>query len=248
MPNPTPSQVRFIRNSLRKLVETLFRYKQIDRLTRLKYEQQLRSRKLLWNLASDLYGPKGETTIPANPRARLILLSMKELSKGRFRLLVFKRANGSGPPERSFRCLVGHRFTREIQDRFRWNLRELFEPLGIDEDYSDFDGKAVNIISDLLEKIRTYDFCVFDNRETTKPSKPNVYIEAGMAVALNRPFIFCHYTGKEVWPSDFSNISYIPYKSYEELFAELYARLPLFLERNVPMRRGRRVGKRGERG
>lgn len=239
MPSPTPPQVRFIRNSLRKLVETLFRYKQIDRLTRLTYEQQLRSRKLLWELARDLYGPKGEAAIPGNPSARLILLSMKELSKGQFRLLVFKRANGSALPKRLVRCLVGHRFTKEIQDRFRWNLRELFEPLGIDEDYSDFDGRAVNIISDLREKIRTQDFCIFDNRETTKPSKPNVYIEAGMAFALNRPFIFCHYTRKEVWPADFSNISYIPYKSYKELFGELYARLPLFLERHVPARRGR---------
>ncbi len=60
-----------------------------------------------------------------------------------------------------------------------------------------------------------------------------------MAFALNRPFIFCHYTRKEVWPTDFSNISYIPYKSYKELFSELYARLPLFLEKHVPARRGR---------
>lgn len=116
---------------------------------------------------------------------------------------------------------------------FRFNVRQLFELFDIEEEYSGFDGAAVTIIDDLRERIHTCDFCLFDNRETTTPSKPNVYIEAGMAFALQRPFIFCH-DKREVWPADFSNFSYLSYKSYKELFQKLSALLPIFLTTKLP--------------
>jgi hypothetical protein len=121
---------------------------------------------------------------------------------------------------------------KTIEKRFRWNLRHLFGLFSVNEVYSGFDGAAVNILDDLRTKIRQHDFCLFDNRETTRPSKPNVYIEAGMAFALRKPFIFCHYQ-RETWPSDFSNIIYISYENDRELFQKLYASLPFFLKTHV---------------
>lgn len=239
MPKLRPSQLRFVRESLRKRVETLYLNRQIDRPTRRFWEQQL-GWKRIRELSGDLYGPDGEATVPENPSAKLVFLSMREMGKGKFNLLVFKGVDNPARPKRSIRCLVGHRFTEEMKRTFRWNLRELFGLLGIEEDYTDLDAKAENIISSLHDKIRKSDFCLFDNKETTRPSKPNVYIEAGMALALRRPFIFCHFSSKEVWPSDFSNINYISYTSYNKLFDELYTRLPIFLHRHVPRwKRGR---------
>jgi len=228
------SQERFVRDSLRTLVESLFLTKQIDRRTRLQYERLFRNSRVLRYLAQGLYGPLREAELPGDSETSLVLLSLRRIGKGRFNLLVFRRRqpNGGRGRTRNVRCLVGHRFTREIESRFRWNLRELFGLFGIEETYSGFDGTSVDIIEDLRQGIAEYDFCLFDNRETTTPSKPNVYIEAGMAMALRRPFLFCHY-GREVWPSDFQNVFYVGYQSYRELFQKLYAVLPVFLARNV---------------
>jgi len=229
---PRPSQVNFVKDSFRRLVETLFMTGQIDTPTRRAYEHQLRRRRWVEDLVADLYGPRGEAAISDMPGIKLVLLPMREIGRGRFNLLIYKRTNDVAPRRRAVRCLVGHRFTGEIEESFRWNLRNLFEIFGIEEEYSGFDGAAVNIIDDLRNKIATCDFCLFDNRETTSPSKPNVYIEAGMAFALGRPFIFCHYR-REVWPSDFSNVFYLSYRNYKELFQKLYARLPIFLDNKV---------------
>ena len=232
---PRAAQVRFVRESLRALVETLYTKREITRPTLLSYQGLLRRPSEIEQLTACLYGSKREVLIPGErgePDRKLILLPLREIGTRRFNLLVFKLAEDARPKKDAIRCLVGHRFTRQILGAFRWNLRNLFDLFGIKEDYSDFDGAAVNIIDDLCDKIRDYDFCLFDNRETTNPSKPNVYIEAGMAFALRKPFVFCHYR-KEVWPSDFSNILYIPYRNYKDLFQTLYARMPIFLKNRL---------------
>jgi len=236
---PSESQVRFVRQSVLDLAETLYETGRFTRETYLEYKRTFRSRRVLREIATDLYGPRREASLLGHPNAKLVLMSLKEMGGRPFNLLVFKHENDVSPRRGTVRCFVGHRFTKAIEKRFRWNLRELFGVFGIEVEYSAFDGAAVNIIDEIRQMIRTYEFCLFDNRETTATSKPNVYIEAGMAFALNRPFIFCHHK-REVWPSDFSNVNYIAYKNYKELFQKLYAVLPVFLERKVLRRRHRR--------
>lgn len=184
-------------------------------------------------LVNGLYGPRKEVIVPDTP-LKIVRLTIKEVGTKQSSLFVMQMSTSTdSPPLPSpLRCLVGHRFTQPIEASFRWNLRELFSVFGVAEEYSGFDGAAVNIIDDLREKIRTSDFCLFDNRETTSPARPNVYIEAGMAFALQRPFIFCHYN-REVWPSDFSNVVYLSYRNYGELFQELASVLPMFLATRV---------------
>lgn len=227
----TEQQVRFVANALRTYIYALYRSGgQISRKRRLSFEQLLRRRQDLRALASQLYGPTGEAPDPKDPTVRLVRLNVLEIG-GRRRSLIVIRSEKRGAQarrRRRFRCLVGHRFTRKIEEAFRWNLREVFEVFGIDPIYSGFDGRAVQILNDLCNRIRTSDFCLFDNRETTQPSKPNVYIEAGMAFALKRPFIFCHYK-REVWSTNFSNLLYISYENYQDLFQKICAALPLFL-------------------
>ncbi len=223
------SQIKFLKQSFRDLVETLFVTRQISRKQRLTFEKVTRTPSQLRTLAVGLFGPDREIAIPG--WGKLVLLSLKGPGTSRFNLLVWEGVN-KYQRTKMRTCLVGHRFSKDIEKRFRWNLRHLFGLFGVKEDYSGFDGAAVNIIDDLRDKIRKYDFCLFDNRETTKPSKPNVYIEAGMAFALRKPFIFCHYQG-EVWPSNFSNIFYVSYQNDRELFQKLYTSLPFFLRNKV---------------
>jgi hypothetical protein len=229
---PRAAQLHSLIENLRRIFDTLYVTKQITRAKRLQLDRIFRSTELLQYLVTHLYGPEREVVIPGEADAKLVLLSVKEIGGRQSNLLVFQRATQDRPKTQTIRCLVGHRFTTPIEETFRYNLRQLFELFAVDEDYSGFDGAAVNIIDDLREKIRTYDFCLFDNRETTNPSKPNVYIEAGMAFALQRPFIFCHYK-QEIWPADFANLSYVSYKNYKELFQKLSALLPIFLDEKV---------------
>ena len=237
---PTAARTRALRRALRahlrSVFDTLFLRKAISRRERLKLDQVLGHADVIDMLAEGLYGPTREATLPGTPTRRLVRLSVKELGAPASSLIVFE------PPRKSHRhrvrCLVGHRFTPSIEKCFRWNLRQICELYGIDEQYSGFDGAAVNLIEDLATRIRTYDFCLFDNRETSRGMKPNVYIEAGMAFAYARPFIFCHYK-REVWPVDFGNLLYLPYASYGDLFQRLAAALPLFLAERVPARPAR---------
>jgi hypothetical protein len=225
---PRAAQIQSLIENLTRIFDTLYITKQISRVKRLQLNHIVRSRDLLQHLATHLYGPAREVVIPGEAEAKLILLSVREPDKRQSDLLVFQRATSPRSTHKPLRCLIGHRFTDPLMQAFRFNVRQLFELFDIEEEYSGFDGAAVNIIDDLRERIHTCDFCLFDNRETTTPSKPNVYIEAGMAFALQRPFIFCHYK-REVWPADFSNFSYLSYKSYKELFQKLSALLPIFL-------------------
>lgn len=226
----TASQVNFVRESLRSLVENLYQNQYIDRGKLLAYLDTLRSRVNVAHLASQLYGPRREAFL--NKSTKLVRLSLKDVGGRRFSLLVLKPVDRPAQRRRPTRCLVGHRFTAEIKSTFRWNLRQVFELFQISAEYSGFDGASVQVLADLRRIIQTHDFCLFDNRETTNPSKPNVYIEAGMAFMVHCPFIFCHYKG-EAWPTDFSNVHYISYKDYARLFRELYLVLPVFLRRHV---------------
>jgi hypothetical protein len=219
------------------LIDNLYLTHQIQRPEYLKLAREFRKRKNVHELTAQLYGPNQEVSIPGT-RAKLSRLSMKGDRSRNFSLFVFVRNESAHAPRRRTKplhCLVGHRFSPQTTPSFRWNVRQLMQAFGVKEDYSDFDGAAVDVLPDLRRKIESYDFCLFDNRETSSPSKPNVYIEAGMADALKRPFILCHYR-REVWPSDFANVLYIPYKSYKELFRQLAAQLPIFLARRVGLR------------
>ncbi len=226
---PRAAHLQSLTENLTRIFDTLYIAKQISRPKRLELNQIVRNQELLKYLATHLYGPTREVVIPGEAEAKLVLLSVREPDKRQSDLLVFQRAvpHARSKPK-PLRCLIGHRFTEPVMQTFRFNIRQLFELFDIEEEYSGFDGAAVNIIDDLRDRISSCDFCLFDNRETTTPSKPNVYIEAGMAFALRRPFIFSHYK-REVWPADFSNFSYLSYTSYNDLFQKLSALLPIFL-------------------
>jgi hypothetical protein len=243
---PNSANLRSVRENLDALVENLYLTGQIQKPERLKLMREFRKTKTVRELTAQLYGPNQEVLIPGTD-AKLARLTMREAGKRRFSLFLILRGASEHSPRRKtspLRCLVGHRFSPKTKQAFRWNVRELLQAFDVKEDYSDFDGAAIDVLPELRRKIETYDFCLFDNRETSKPSKPNVYIEAGMAYALGRPFILCHYK-REVWPSDFANVLYISYRSYADLFRQLGAQLPLFIANRVASRTGLRSVSKG---
>ena len=168
---------------------------------------------------------------------------------GRFtyRLRYLREPNGrqfpfiqAVPPRtgrRRIKCFVGHRFTKKLKWSLRYNLKHLFEPYRIDLRWSGDDLAAIDIFTDVVRHIREADMCIFDNQGTLK--KPNVYIEIGMAHALQRPMIVCEYEGPAhrgdglgtgSLPTDLRGLLTVRYSNYKQLCRQLYFKLPRFLE------------------
>ena len=139
------------------------------------------------------------------------------------------------PPKR-LKCFVGHRFAPKIEAALRQNLRYVFEPSGIDLTWSGRDLKANGFFDEIISDIRSCDFCIFDNRGTR--DRPNVYIEAGIAYALKRPFLFLNCLSNSVkMPTNLEHIQCINYRTYRDLTRRLYFNLPAFLrDRNLVLR------------
>jgi hypothetical protein len=126
-------------------------------------------------------------------------------------------------------CFVGHRFTRKLNDIIRSNLRYVLEPFNIKLIWSGMDLNATGFFDDILKKIHECDFCIFDTRDTD--GHPNVFIEAGIAYALKRPFILASYKNNKFrLPSDLQHIKTIQYKNYQEFTRTLYFELRVFLK------------------
>ncbi len=136
------------------------------------------------------------------------------------------------------KCFVGHRFLPGVEDTLRWNLRQILEPYNVRLDWSGRDIRSVQILEDIVRRIKAADFCVFDNRATK--GKPNVYVEAGMCFVLRKPFILFEYEPTSPdpndpgpLPSDLSFALAVRYKNYKELFRDFYFRLPIFFHKNI---------------
>jgi hypothetical protein len=98
----------------------------------------------------------------------------------------------------------------------------------------------VQILEDIIARVKRADFCVFDNRATS--GRPNVYIEAGMCIVLRKPFILFEYEPRSSHfdkpgpiPSDLSYAMALRYRNYRQLFRDFYLRLPIFIGENLPV-------------
>jgi hypothetical protein len=130
---------------------------------------------------------------------------------------------------KKLRCFVGHRFTEKLNRCIHSNLKYVLEPYGIDLVWSGMDMHAVGFFDSLLKQIKMCHFCIFDTRDTDK--HPNVFIEAGIAYALKRPFILANYQKNRMGvPSDLTHILNIPYNNYKELTRQLYFKMPVFFK------------------
>ena len=171
---------------------------------------------------------------------------------GRLRIIYLREPDGSEfpflqglakatPEGKGLTCFIGHRFLKSIESSLRFNLVHLFEPHQITLRWSGYDLRARDIFDDVVAGLRSADFCLFDNLGTL--SKPNVYIEIGMAHVLGKPMLVCEYAGPRLMghrkvadtggvPSDLQGLLRIRYKNYEDLCRQLYFELPKFLQEN----------------
>jgi len=139
---------------------------------------------------------------------------------------------------RKKKCFVGHKFNPQVNRTLRWNLRQVLEPYNVDLEWSGRDLRSVQILDSIVKQIKAADFCVFDNRATK--GRPNVYIEAGICIALEKPFVLFELQPSSrssddpgPLPSDLTSALALPYKTYRQLFRDFYFRLPFFFQQNL---------------
>ena len=168
------------------------------------------------------------------------IVSLREMDGKTF----FFLQNVAGPindDHQRRRCFVGHRFLESINQSLRFNLVNVLHPHHIDLHWAGQDLGAADIFGKVKAGIAESQMCIFDNLGTR--DRPNVYIEIGIASALNIPMIVCEYKGPTdregfgvpapgAIPSDLHGLLRIQYESYEELFRKLYFGLPFFLRSN----------------
>lgn len=229
----TPSQLRFFQRFLQDFFESVYVHGLLTSATHTKLSRWCRKGEVK-PYAQKLFDDGTVETPDYHLSLRLIRLREMDGKS-------FDHIQVSFIPEverRRARCFVGHRFSPPICRTLRWNLRQILEPYNVELDWSGRDIRSVQILDDLVNRIRKADFCVFDNRATK--GRPNVYIEAGICFALKKPFILfehkphsrsTHDPGPV--PSDLGYALALPYKCYRQLFRDFYLRLPLFFSKNV---------------
>lgn len=227
-----PKRFVFFRKFLKDFAESAFLHDQIDSVTcdRLRsWAEKPGAREYANGLFRD------NITIIPEVDLRLQLKTLREIDGTEFHHIevITSRRN-----HRKKKCFVGHRFLPAIERALRWNLRQVLEPYGIELDWSGRDIRSVQILNDIVRRIKAADFCVFDNRATK--GRPNVYIEAGMCIALGKPFILFEHESSSIdklnpgaIPSDLTSALALRYKNYKQLFREFYFRLPVFFEENL---------------
>lgn len=141
-------------------------------------------------------------------------------------------------PVHPLQAFVGHRFNHAVTPNLRHNLSVLFRAFGIHPKYSDSDSPNGPIFQTIIDRIRTCDFAIFDDRETE--TRPNTLIEIGVAIGMGKPYFYFNYQNKRTvqigrhreriaTASDLAGMMYMPYREYDSLFRELAIRLPAFL-------------------
>jgi hypothetical protein len=187
-------------------------------------------------LAASLNETGKATLVLGRGAVDLFLRQGRDPETGTFNLFEI-RWQGRRRRQSRLRCFVGHRFLPPISDDLRMNLRYVLEPSNIELVWSGMDLAASGFFDDVVKRIKGCHFCIFDNRDTE--DKPNVYIEAGIAYALAKPFVLANYKGNRVgMPSDLTHVTNLPYTSYKDLTKALYFTLPVFL-RDTGLRRKR---------
>lgn len=215
-----------LRSYFQDWLDTNFTYGLIDRNRRQDALDRLRSRlpeflaEMNRSGRAVLQFDKGPSTLTIVPQTGL------EPSGAKFNLFEFHWSGGRR--SRRLRCFLGHRFLPRITRALRLDLRFVLEPSNIKLVWSDMDMSAEGFFGKTVQEIRRADFCIFDNREADL--KPNVYIEAGIAYVLRKPFIMADYKSNRLQvPSDLQHINRVQYRDYEDLTRQIYFRLPVFL-------------------
>ena len=114
---------------------------------------------------------------------------------------------------------VAHDFSKEKIDDLRRAIEEAFEGKDLKPYYADSEVRGGSHIlkEKIAPKIEYTRFGIFDISET---KKPNVFIELGVSMGLNKPYYLIAREGTEI-PTDLQGLDRIEYSSFKDLTEKL---------------------------
>ena len=127
--------------------------------------------------------------------------------------------------ESGMRYFVGHQLTKETTDDLRGVVSRSLEPIGHKPCYADAVLEGQTLLFKICQKIFLSRFSIFD---LSSPN-PNVYLEMGIALGLNRPIIAIAKEGTRL-PPVLQGHNVVMYGGY----AELEAALPRLCGQGLP--------------
>lgn len=114
---------------------------------------------------------------------------------------------------REYHYFVAHEFSRQERDDLREAIEKAFEGTGLNAYYADLEVRQTYILEKIKDRIFRTQFGIYD---ITNTKKPNVFIELGLAMAVEKPLYIICKKGTEV-PADLAGLDRIEYESYKEL-------------------------------
>lgn len=119
---------------------------------------------------------------------------------------------------------VAHEYVQDKTDDLREAIEEVLKDSGLKPYYADAEVKEGHILlNKILPKIMSTKFGIY---EISNPKKPNVFLELGMAIALDKPYYIIVRKGTEI-PADLMGLDRIEYGSMKELKEELRKKIKL---------------------
>ena len=120
-----------------------------------------------------------------------------------------------------YHYFVAHEFSRQEKDDLRAAIEKAFQGTDLRAYYADIEFRNTHILSKIKERIFTTQFGIYD---ISNSSKPNVFIELGLAMAAEKPFYIICKKGSNI-PADLAGLDRIEYESYRELTALIKAKI-----------------------
>jgi hypothetical protein len=113
---------------------------------------------------------------------------------------------------------VAHEFSAEKKDDLRGAIENALAGLGLTPYYADNELRQGHIFTDkILPEIRHTRFGIYD---ISNPQKPNVFLELGAAIAMEKPYFIICKSGTDI-PADLEGLDRIEYQSYADLTKQL---------------------------
>jgi hypothetical protein len=121
----------------------------------------------------------------------------------------------------SYHYFVAHEFGRQETDDLRSAIEEAFKLLGLIPYYADIEVRQGHILDKIKDMIIHTQFGIYDISNTTKP---NVFIELGLAMAAGKAFFIICKKGTTI-PADLAGLDRIEYESYKQLTSALVSKV-----------------------
>jgi predicted nucleotide-binding protein len=162
---------------------------------------------------------------PRQPTPDELASKLRQLERTTARLQLASRAAqrpSKVAPITPKEYFVAHEFSRQKRDDLRRAIDEALADSGLTPYYADIEVRQGHIFKDkILLKIRETQFGIYD---VSNPRKPNVFMELGAAIAMDKTcFIIC-WKGTRL-PSDVLGLDHIEYDSHLDLTDQLRAKV-----------------------